>query len=136
MESSIPEKIVHADDCVFITEIEKTNDKIYQKAKKEWTKKILSEQWKYWIYHREERIRIEKCDGTGIKAWWLGRHAEKKRIGNYCPCKEWYNLEKELENKTGNQNQAVRDASEKCTLAQLRNLGCDKGWNEKIEQFS
>ena len=33
MESSIPEEIVYADDCDFITEIEKTKDKIYQKAK-------------------------------------------------------------------------------------------------------
>ena len=33
MESSIPEKIVYADDCDFITEIEKTKDKIYEKAK-------------------------------------------------------------------------------------------------------
>ena len=38
MESNIPEKIVHADDCVFITEIEKTNDKIYQKAKERMNK--------------------------------------------------------------------------------------------------
>ena len=33
MESSIPEEIVYADDCDFITEIEKTKDKIYEKAK-------------------------------------------------------------------------------------------------------
>ena len=33
MESSIPEEIVYADDCDFITEIEKTKDKICEKAK-------------------------------------------------------------------------------------------------------
>ena len=33
MESSIPEETVYADDCDFITEIEKANDKIYQKVK-------------------------------------------------------------------------------------------------------
>ena len=80
---------------------------------------------------------MEKCDKTGIKDWWLGRHPEKKRIGgNYCSCKEWHNLEKELENETDNQNQAVRDASEKCTVMQLWNLGCIKGWPEETKQFS
>ena len=33
MESNIPEEIVYADDCEFTTEIEKTKDKIYEKAK-------------------------------------------------------------------------------------------------------
>ena len=33
MESSIPEEIVYADDCNFITETEKTKNKIYEKAK-------------------------------------------------------------------------------------------------------
>ena len=33
MESSIPEEIVHADDCDFVTEIEKTKHKIYEKVK-------------------------------------------------------------------------------------------------------
>ena len=32
MESSIPEEIVYADDCDFITEIEKTKYKIYEKV--------------------------------------------------------------------------------------------------------
>ena len=32
---------------------------------------------------------MEKRDKTGIKTWWSGRHLEKKRIGNYCHCKEW-----------------------------------------------
>ena len=41
MESSIPEKIVYADDCDFITEIEKTKDKIYEKAKEIMTSKNL-----------------------------------------------------------------------------------------------
>ena len=36
------------------------------------------------------------------------------------------NLEKELENKADNQNPAVRDASKKCTVVQLRNLGFSK----------
>ena len=59
---------------------------------------------------------MEKCDKTGIKAWWSGRHPENKRIDKYCPCNEWHNLEKELKNETENQNPAVRDASEKCTV--------------------
>ena len=33
MESSIPEEIVYADDCDFITEIEQTKDEVYEKAK-------------------------------------------------------------------------------------------------------
>ena len=43
---------------------------------------------------------------------------------------------KELENETDNQNPSVRDASEKYTVVQLRNLGCVKGCPEKNEQFS
>ena len=41
MESSIPEEIVYADDCDFITEMEKTKDKIYEKAKEIMTSKNL-----------------------------------------------------------------------------------------------
>ena len=41
IESSIPEEIVHADDCDFITEMEKTKDKIYEKAKEIMTSKTL-----------------------------------------------------------------------------------------------
>ena len=33
MESSIPVEIVYADDCDFITEIEKTKGKIYEQKK-------------------------------------------------------------------------------------------------------
>ena len=42
MESNIPEEIVYADDCEFITEIEKTKDKIYEKAKEIMQSKSLS----------------------------------------------------------------------------------------------
>ena len=49
----------------------------------------------------------EKCDKTRIKPWSLGRNPEKERIGNYYSCKEWHNLEKELESETDNQNPAV-----------------------------
>ena len=45
MESSIPEEIVHADDCDFITGIEKTKDKIYYKANNE-NQKPVSERRK------------------------------------------------------------------------------------------
>ena len=51
-------------------------------------------------------------------------------------CKEWYHLEKEMENKTKNQNQAVWDIGEKCIVVQLWNMGCVKRWSEKTEQFS
>ena len=40
-ESSIPQEIVHDDDCDFITEMEKRKDKIYEKAKKIMTSKNL-----------------------------------------------------------------------------------------------
>ena len=40
-ESSIPEEIVYADHCDFITEIGKTKDKIYEKAKEIMTSKNL-----------------------------------------------------------------------------------------------
>ena len=42
MESSIPEEIVYSDNYDFITEIEKTNDKIYEKAKEIMKSKNLS----------------------------------------------------------------------------------------------
>ena len=79
---------------------------------------------------------MEESDKTGIKAWWSRRHPEKKRISNYCPWKEWRNLEKVLENETDNQNPAVRDASEKCTVILLGKLGCIKGWPEEAKLFS
>ena len=41
MENNIPEEIVYADDFDFITEIEKTKDKIYKKAKEIMTSKNL-----------------------------------------------------------------------------------------------
>ena len=50
---------------------------------------------------------MEKCDKIGIKPWRSGRHQEKKRTGDYSTCKELYRLEKEMENKANNQNQAV-----------------------------
>ena len=41
MKSTIPEEIVYADDCDFITEIKKTKHKIYEKAKEIMTSKNL-----------------------------------------------------------------------------------------------
>ena len=41
MESSIPEEIMYADDCDFITETEKAKDKIYEKPKEIMTSKSL-----------------------------------------------------------------------------------------------
>ena len=41
MKSSIPEEIVYANDCDFITEMEMTKDKIYEKAKETMTSKNL-----------------------------------------------------------------------------------------------
>ena len=123
MESSMPEEIVYTDDYDFITEKEKTNDKIYEKAKKIVKSKHLwmenGEMWQNW-------------DQSLV----IGKPSRKEKFGNFCPCKEWRNLEKELENETDNQNPAVRDASEKCTVIQLRNLGCIKGWPEETKQFS
>ena len=56
MESSIPEEIVYADDCDFITEIEKTKDKIYQKAKEIMkTKNLL--------------VKEEKTEYITVKRW-------------------------------------------------------------------
>ena len=40
-----------------------------------------------------------------------------------------------MENETDNQNPAVWDASEKCALVQLQNLGCVKGWQRKLNSF-
>ena len=70
MESSIPEVIVYADDCDFITEIEKTKDKIYEKAKeiaKNKTLLVNEDKTEYTIKRRGKRM--EKYDKTGIKAW-------------------------------------------------------------------
>ena len=41
MESSIPKEIMYVDDCDFITEIKKTKEKIYEKAKEIMTSKNL-----------------------------------------------------------------------------------------------
>ena len=47
MESIIPHEFVYADDCDFITEMEKTKGKIYEKAKKNnGKKKSVSERRK------------------------------------------------------------------------------------------
>ena len=75
MKSGIPEKIVCADDCDFITEMEKTEDKVYEKTKEIMTGKnlLVNEEKSEYSYHREKRIkrrgkRMKKCDKTRIKA--------------------------------------------------------------------
>ena len=51
----------------------------------------------------------------------------RKELANIALAKNDAICKKELENETDNQNPAVRDASEKCTVIQLWNLGCVKG---------
>ena len=94
MESSIPEEIVYADDCDFITEMEKTKNKIYEKSKEIMTSKNLlvdEEKIEYTTVKRgskeEGGKELEKCGKTGIKGWWSARLPEKKRIVNYSPSK-------------------------------------------------
>ena len=67
MESTTPEEIVHADDCDFITEIEKIKDKIYEKAKEIMKNKTLL-------------VNGEKTEYTTVKR----RSKEKER--------EWRNV--------------------------------------------
>ena len=58
MKNNIPEEIVYADDFDFVTEIEKTKDKIYEKAKEIMTSKNLlmnEEKTEYTTVKRESK---------------------------------------------------------------------------------
>ena len=77
----------------------------------------------------------KKCDKNGIKAWSLGRNPEKERISNYDSCKEWHNLEKELESETDNQNPAVRYVVKSVLLYNCRTWGVSKDDQGKLSSF-
>ena len=94
MESSIPEEIVYADDCDFITEIEKTKDKIYEKAKEIMKSKNLL-------------VKEEKTEYTTVK----GGSKEEER--------EWKNVIK-LGSKLGGREDIQR-RKELATIALAKN---------------
>ena len=106
MESSIPEEIVYADDCDFITEIEKTKDKIYEKAKEIMKSKNLL-------------VKEEKTEYTTVK----GGSKEEER--------EWKNVIK-LGSKLGGREDIQR-RKELATIALAKNDAIWKNnWKTKL----
>ena len=106
MESSIPEEIVYADDCDFITEIEKTKDKIYEKAKEIMKSKNLL-------------VNEEKTEYTTVKR---GSKEEER---------EWRNVIK-LGSKLGDREDIQR-RKELATIALAKNDAIwKKNWKTKL----
>ena len=106
MESSIPEEIVYADDCDFITEIEKTKDKIYEKAKEIMKSKNLL-------------VNEEKTEYTIVKR---GSKEEER---------EWRNVIK-LGSKLGDREDIQR-RKELATIALAKNDAIwKKNWKTKL----
>ena len=106
MESSIPEEIVYADDCDFITEIEKTKDKIYEKAKEIMKSKNLL-------------VNEEKTEYTIVKR---GSKEEER---------EWRNVIK-LGSKLGDREDIQR-RKELATIALAKNDTIwKKNWKTKL----
>ena len=106
MESSIPEEIVYADDCDFITKIQKTKDKIYQKAKEIMKSKNLL-------------VNEEKTEYTTVK-----RGSEEQE-------REWRNVIK-LGSKIGDREDIQR-RNELATIALARNDAIwKKNWKTKM----
>ena len=100
MESSIPEEIVYADDCDFITEIEQTKDEVYEKAKEIMKSKNLL-------------VNEEKTEYTAVKR---GSKEEER---------DWRNVIK-LGSKLGDREDIQR-RKELATIALLKN---DKIWEK------
>ena len=106
MASSIPEEIVYVDDCDFITEIEKTKDKIYEKAKKIMKNKNLL-------------VSGEKTEYTTVKR---GSKEEER---------EWRNVIK-LGSKLGDREDIQR-RKELATIALAKNDAIwKKNWKTKL----
>ena len=132
MESSIPEEIVYADDCDFITEMEKTKDKVYEKAQEIMRSKNLlvnKEKTEYTNVKRgskEDEREWRNEIKLGSKLGDREDNQRRKELANIALAKN-DNLKKELENETDNQNPAVRYSSEEYIVVKLQNLGCVKG---------
>ena len=106
MESSIPEEIVYADDCDFITEIEKTKDEVYEKAKEIMKSKNLL-------------VNEEKTEYTAVKR---GSKEEER---------EWRNVIK-LGSKLGDREDIQR-RKELATIALAKNDAIWKNnWKTKL----
>ena len=106
MESSIPEEIVYSDNYDFITEIEKTNDKIYEKAKEIMKSKNLS-------------VNEKKTEYSTVKRW----SKEEER--------EWRNVIK-LESKLGDR-EGIQKRKELATFALAKNdVILKKNWKMKL----
>ena len=106
MESSIPEEIVYADDCDFITEIEKTKDEVYEKAKEIMKSKNLL-------------VNEEKTEYTAVKR---GSKEEER---------EWRNVIK-LGSKLGDREDIQR-RKELATIALAKNDAIwKKNWKTKL----
>ena len=106
MESSIPEEIVYADDYDFITEIEKTNDNIYEKTKEIMKSKNLS-------------VNEKKSEYTTVKR---GSKEEER---------EWRNVIK-LGSKLGD-CQSIQKRKELATFALAKNDAIwKKNWKTKL----
>ena len=106
MESSIPEEIVYAEDSDFITEIEKTKDKIYEKAKEIMKRKNLL-------------VNKGKTEYTTVKR------------GSKDEVTEWRNVIK-LGSKLGDQEDIQR-RKELATIALAKNDAIwKKNWKTKL----
>ena len=106
MESSIPEEIVYADDCDFITEIEQTKDEVYEKAKEIMKSKNLL-------------VNEEKTEYTAVKR---GSKEEER---------EWRNVIK-LGSKLGDREDIQR-RKELATIALAKNDAIWKNnWKTKL----
>ena len=106
MESRIPEEIVYVDNCYFITEIGKTKDKIYEKAKEIMTSKNLL-------------VSEEKTEYTTVKR---GSKEEER---------EWRNLIK-LGSKLGDRGD-IKRRKRFSTIALAKNYTiCKKNWKTKL----
>ena len=107
MESSIPEEIVYADDCDFITEIEKTKDEVYEKAKEIMKSKNLL-------------VNEEKTEYTAVKR---GSKEEER---------EWRNVIK-LGSKLGDQEDIQRTKELTNIVLAMNDTIWKKNWKTKLK---
>ena len=133
MESSIPEEIVYADDCDFITEIEKTKDKIYEKAKEIMKSKNLlvnEEKTEYTIVKRgskEEEREWRNVIKLGSKLGDREDIQRRKELATIALAKNDAIWKKNWKTKLTTRIRLYETLNERCTVIQLWNLGCVKG---------
>ena len=133
MESSIPEEIVHADDCDFVTEIEKTKHKIYEKVKEIMKSKNLlvnKERTGYTTVKRGSKVEERGWRNVTKLGSKLGDREDiqrRKELATIALAKNDAIWKKNLKTKLKTRNRLYETLSEKCIAIQLWNLGCVKG---------